>query len=131
MIDYAKLKEHLKEGDRLKNYKVVQIWPGRFVCKQVTVCPDHILTTLYKYSAEETECKQPIQMIIVRKVHRQWHVRAESLLYTELRLPVNTEKERHKFSRFPSFMGSSRKVNKSQNYVRLSQRAGADFFLLR
>jgi hypothetical protein len=25
MIDYAKLKEHLKEGDRLKNYKVVQI----------------------------------------------------------------------------------------------------------
>jgi hypothetical protein len=28
-------------------YKVVQIWPGRFVCKQVTVCPDHIWTTLY------------------------------------------------------------------------------------
>jgi hypothetical protein len=28
-------------------YKVVQIWPGRFVCKQVTVCPGHIWTTLY------------------------------------------------------------------------------------
>jgi hypothetical protein len=31
---------------RLK-YKVVQIWPGQFVCKQVTVCPGHIWTTLY------------------------------------------------------------------------------------
>ena len=30
-------------------YKVVQIWPGRFVCKQVTVCPGHIWTTLYIY----------------------------------------------------------------------------------
>ena len=29
------------------SYKVVQIWPGRFVCKQVTVCPGHIWTTLY------------------------------------------------------------------------------------
>jgi hypothetical protein len=28
-------------------YKVVQIWPGIFVCKQVTVCPGHIWTTLY------------------------------------------------------------------------------------
>jgi hypothetical protein len=28
-------------------YKVVQIWPGRFVCKQVTVSPGHIWTTLY------------------------------------------------------------------------------------
>jgi hypothetical protein len=26
---------------------VVQIWPGLFVCKQVTVCPGHIWTTLY------------------------------------------------------------------------------------
>jgi hypothetical protein len=23
-------------------YKVVQIWLGRFVCKEVTVCPGHI-----------------------------------------------------------------------------------------
>jgi hypothetical protein len=30
-------------------YKVVQIWPGRFVCKQVTVCPGHIWTTLYMH----------------------------------------------------------------------------------
>jgi hypothetical protein len=29
-------------------YKVVQIWPGLFVCKQVTVCPGHILNTLYQ-----------------------------------------------------------------------------------
>jgi hypothetical protein len=28
-------------------YKVVQIWPGLFVCKQVTVCPGNIWTTLY------------------------------------------------------------------------------------
>jgi hypothetical protein len=28
-------------------YKVVQIWPGLFMCKQVTVCPGHIWTTLY------------------------------------------------------------------------------------
>jgi hypothetical protein len=26
---------------------VVQIWPGLFVCKQVTVCPGHIWTTWY------------------------------------------------------------------------------------
>jgi hypothetical protein len=32
-------------------YKVVQIWPGRFVCKQVTVCPGHIWTTLYSTDA--------------------------------------------------------------------------------
>jgi hypothetical protein len=28
-------------------YKVVNIWPGLFVCIQVTVCPGHIWTTLY------------------------------------------------------------------------------------
>jgi hypothetical protein len=28
-------------------YNVVQIWPGLIVCKQVTVCPGHIWTTLY------------------------------------------------------------------------------------
>jgi hypothetical protein len=28
-------------------YNVIQIWPGRSVCKQVTVCPGHIWTTLY------------------------------------------------------------------------------------
>ena len=30
---------------------MVQIWPGRFVCKQVTVCPGHIWTTLYFQSS--------------------------------------------------------------------------------
>jgi hypothetical protein len=31
----------------ITQYKVVQIWPGRFVCKQVTVCPGHIWSILY------------------------------------------------------------------------------------
>jgi hypothetical protein len=31
----------------IEMYKVVQIWPGLFVCKQVTVCPGNIWTTLY------------------------------------------------------------------------------------
>jgi hypothetical protein len=31
----------------ISRYKVVQIWPGLIVCKQVTVCPSHIWTTLY------------------------------------------------------------------------------------
>ena len=30
-----------------RRYKVVQIWPGLIVCKQVTVRPGHISTTLY------------------------------------------------------------------------------------
>jgi hypothetical protein len=30
-----------------KIYKVVQIWPGLIVRKQVTVCAGHIWTTLY------------------------------------------------------------------------------------
>jgi hypothetical protein len=33
--------------DEEENCKVVQIWPGRFVCKQVTVCPGPLWTTLY------------------------------------------------------------------------------------
>jgi hypothetical protein len=35
------------ETEYARLYKVVQIWPGLFVCKQVTVCPGHIWTTLY------------------------------------------------------------------------------------
>jgi hypothetical protein len=31
----------------IEMYKVVQIWPGLIVCKQATVCPGHIWTTLY------------------------------------------------------------------------------------
>ena len=42
-------------------YKVVQIWPGLIVCKQVTVCPGHIWTTLYNlyhtvYSVRKEQC---------------------------------------------------------------------------
>jgi hypothetical protein len=40
-----------KKGNMRKTYKVVQIWPGRFVCKQVTVCPGHIWTTLLYWGA--------------------------------------------------------------------------------
>ena len=36
-------------------YKVVQIWPGLLVCKQVTVCPGHIWTTLYTHTATDTQ----------------------------------------------------------------------------
>jgi hypothetical protein len=39
-------------------YKVVQIWPGLIVCKQVTVCPGHIWTTLYIfYNRADLRCK--------------------------------------------------------------------------
>ena len=44
---YAILRS-IKHNNHVCNYKVVQIWPGLFVCKQVTVCPGHIWTTLYK-----------------------------------------------------------------------------------
>jgi len=30
-------------------YKVVQIWPGLFVCKSGDISPGHIWTTLYMY----------------------------------------------------------------------------------
>ena len=45
--DHAKKWEHKTQLQLSTLYKVVQIWPGRFVCKQVTVCPGHIWTTLY------------------------------------------------------------------------------------
>ena len=37
----------MKTKSSSRKYKVVQIWPGLFVCNQVTVCPGHIWTTLY------------------------------------------------------------------------------------
>jgi hypothetical protein len=37
---------NMLEQPRRCMYMVVQIWPGLFVCKQVTVCPGHIWTTL-------------------------------------------------------------------------------------
>jgi hypothetical protein len=42
-----KLDSFIQTRRKLELYKVVQIWPGLFVCKQVTVCPGHIWTTLY------------------------------------------------------------------------------------
>jgi hypothetical protein len=41
-------------------YKVVQIWPGLFVCKQVTVCPGHILNHLvFTTFADHLLCMRP------------------------------------------------------------------------
>jgi hypothetical protein len=34
-------------AENMPIYKVVQIWPGLFVCKHVTVCRGHTWTTLY------------------------------------------------------------------------------------
>jgi hypothetical protein len=39
--------EAKKQEIESEKYKVVQIWPGLIVCKQVTVCPGNIWTTLY------------------------------------------------------------------------------------
>jgi hypothetical protein len=38
-------------------YEVVQIWPELFVCKQVTVCPCHIWTTLYRQFLHRSKMK--------------------------------------------------------------------------
>jgi hypothetical protein len=47
-------------------YKVVQIWPGRFVCKQVTVCPGHIWTTLYLSCSKFSNDLLPVFMFLFR-----------------------------------------------------------------
>ena len=43
------LKDMLPLYIYIYTHKVVQLRPGLIVCKQVTVCPGHILTTLYIY----------------------------------------------------------------------------------
>jgi hypothetical protein len=45
-------------------YRVVQIWPGLFVCKQVTVCPGHIWTTLY-YTWKSTTFSLAVHLDLV------------------------------------------------------------------
>jgi hypothetical protein len=42
---------------------VVQIWPGLFVCKEVTACPGHIWTTLYILRPNTD---------LLRKIQRNW-----------------------------------------------------------
>jgi hypothetical protein len=44
------------DGSSWAKYKVVQIWPGLIVCKQVTVCPGHIWTTLYLNRSTRQAC---------------------------------------------------------------------------
>jgi hypothetical protein len=46
-IMYIAIYMYIHNQDIFIMYKVVQIWPGRFVCKQVAVCPAHIWTTFY------------------------------------------------------------------------------------
>ena len=46
-LHYRTWNTHGISETRITIYKVVQIWPRLFVCKQVTVCPGHIWTTLY------------------------------------------------------------------------------------
>jgi hypothetical protein len=55
-ISLFRVGSRLKKIDAYKGstYKVVQIWPGLIVCKQVTVCPGHIWTTLYITNCFET-----------------------------------------------------------------------------
>ena len=48
-------------------YKVVQIWPGLIVCKQVTVCPGHIWTTLYNTHKTHTCFCRGIRKFSVHK----------------------------------------------------------------
>jgi hypothetical protein len=66
-------------------HKVVQIWPGLFVCKQVIVCSGHIWTTLYMPSCLKTLYHfQKLMMIIneefeiitslINKIRVFWHV---------------------------------------------------------
>jgi hypothetical protein len=56
-------------------YKVVQIWPGLFVCKQVTVCPGHIWTTLYIACLVSPSCEKThvtLKLFLPCVSHYQW-----------------------------------------------------------
>jgi hypothetical protein len=43
-VCYRFIRRSLRRNEWYKMYKVVQIWPGLFVCKPVTVSPGHIWT---------------------------------------------------------------------------------------
>ena len=67
-------------------HKVVQIWPGLFVYKQVTVCPGHIWTTLYSmkhrpsWEANRFSASQEIPRVLWDpKVHYRIHNSSPSL----------------------------------------------------
>ena len=57
-----------------QRYKVVQIWPGRFVCKQVTVCPGHIWTTLYirHYGKMAAGSESHLMLQYSHSIDRMW-----------------------------------------------------------
>jgi hypothetical protein len=65
----------LQPGARCKPlqimYKVVQIWPGLFVCKQVTVCPGHIWNTLYNLYYTNYTKFTPLVVICPRGAREQ------------------------------------------------------------
>jgi hypothetical protein len=51
----------------MTKYKVVQIWPGLIVCKQVTVCPGQMLTTLYDVITADNNCLAVITNLLLER----------------------------------------------------------------
>jgi hypothetical protein len=67
----------------MHKYKVVQIWPGRFVCKQVTVCPGHIWTTLYILNLtcirmHHRQTEDFVILLVSSKQLQGWYFRIDS-----------------------------------------------------
>ena len=73
---------------------MVQIWPGRFVCKEVTVCPGHIWTTF-------TVCPGHIWTTLYNE-----HEKAEASAANELSSSVITRREVVWNRRFGTSYGS-------------------------
>jgi hypothetical protein len=65
-------------------YKVVQTWSGLFVCKQVTVCPGHIWTTLYLWCAAVTV------LSLSRNSNNQTSFVASVITWSQSRQPIRT-----------------------------------------
>jgi hypothetical protein len=101
---------------------VVQIWPGRFVCKQVTVCPGHIWTTLYirgwlNKTKKEAGIHSSIARYLVSDVSRNFIFTGRpwktDISYTPLRKPTSSQ-DRHKWRQarvhIALYFGDSRKI---------------------
>jgi len=51
-------------------YKVVQIWPGLFVCKSGDISPGHIWTTLYIYIKSTVAINVMLQLYLWRDLYK-------------------------------------------------------------
>jgi hypothetical protein len=71
---YFAAKRAIFPFSRKRAGRSVLIWPGLFVCKQVTVCPGHIWTTLY--------------LMIIKSVGEK-NIMIKSALWTEFYLFLN------------------------------------------